>query len=576
MLDAATAQLNATLNIDPSVAWRPERGGRATFDNTLLYVKYVITRNSEWRIGLRFGQPRCAIARRNQGGRVGRRAQKVYLRTFGIERFDAARLQCGTCPELQRPYRCGARRADRHHSQRSRPARDPERRPLSRHPGAGAPAQRRGRPPQAHRRGISGALGRRRGARAGGEEAQGLIPRRAERRRAVSRTLWVTRFKAAFGVVSRFFKHVPEGGAKLFARRNRTVIGGCGRSCRPIRRRCSLLPSHFLSRRSRKRRQCLPQTPINARSAAIARASPATGRSGSASKARVTIEPALDGAGRDLPDEALAPASFLARAHRSGAELKTQLDLAFGARLQSEYLFRGVSLGRLGVEAYGEARFVDGLVYAGLSAHAAGLTDTVAGVNVAAGFRPRVGPLSFDLGVVRYHRPGGGERAFAFGPVAPAGRTDFFELGAGAAYAVDAALTVGARVAYAPDWFGSGRRASYASLRAHYRLPGALVDGLPPGFALSANSGRMTIGSAAAGARIPDYTAWNFGASYSFDRFTIDLRYHDSDLSRKGCGALAAEMGLGLLNSPSGRCAAALVATLSVEFAVSEPGLANP
>jgi len=54
------------------------------------------------------------------------------------------------------------------------------------------------------------------------------------------------------------------------------------------------------------------------------------------SKARVTIEPALDGAGRDLPDEALAPASFLARAHRSGAELKTQLDLAFGARLQSE------------------------------------------------------------------------------------------------------------------------------------------------------------------------------------------------------------------------------------------------
>src|SRR4051812_5456090 len=198
-----------------------------------------------------------------------------------------------------------------------------------------------------------------------------------------------------------------------------------------------------------------------------------------------------------------APASFLARAHRSGAELKTQLDLAFGARLQSEYVFRGVSLGRPGVEAYGEARFVDGLVYAGLSAHAAGLNDTVAGVNVGAGFRPRVGPLSFDLGVVRYHRPRGGERAFAFGPVAPAGRTDFFELGAGAAYAVDAALTVGARVAYAPDWFGSGRPASYGSLRAHYRLPEALVAGLPPGFALSGELGRMTIGGAAAGARIP-------------------------------------------------------------------------
>src|SRR3954447_69857 len=155
------------------------------------------------------------------------------------------------------------------------------------------------------------------------------------------------------------------------------------------------------------------------------------------SKARVTIEPALDGAARAPPADARrrrarpagrgAPAWFLARAHRSGAELKTQLDLAFGARLQSEYVFRGVSLGRPGVEAYGEARFVDGLVYAGLSAHAAGLNDTVAGVNVGAGFRPRVGPLSFDLGVVRYHRPGGGERAFAFGPVAPAGRTDFFE-----------------------------------------------------------------------------------------------------------------------------------------------------
>jgi hypothetical protein len=117
------------------------------------------------------------------------------------------------------------------------------------------------------------------------------------------------------------------------------------------------------------------------------------------SEARVTIEPARDGAGRDLADEALAPAAFLARAHRAGADLKTQLDLAFGARLQSEYFFRGVSLGRRGFESYGEARLVDGLLYAGLSAHAAGLAgDTVGGVNVAAGFRPRVGALSFDLG----------------------------------------------------------------------------------------------------------------------------------------------------------------------------------
>ena len=293
------------------------------------------------------------------------------------------------------------------------------------------------------------------------------------------------------------------------------------------------------------------------------------------SKARVTIEPALDGAGRDLPDEARRRRSWRARIAAARSSRPSSI-LPSGRGCNRNTSLRGVSLGRPGVEAYGEARFVDGLVYAGLSAHAAGLNDTVAGVNVAAGFRPRVGPLSFDLGVVRYHRPGGGERAFAFGPVAPAGRTDFFELGAGAAYAVDAALTVGARVAYAPDWFGSGRPASYGSLRAHYRLPEALVAGLPPGFALSGELGRMTIGGAAAGARIPDYTAWNFGASYSFDRFTIDLRYHDSDLSRKGCGALAAEMGLGLLNSPSGRCAAALVATLSVELRGKRAGPGKP
>src|SRR5215204_3580890 len=96
MPDAATAQLNATLNIDSSVAWPPERGGPATVDNTLLYVKYVITGNSEWRIGLRFRQPRCAIGRRNQGGRVGPRAQKVYLRTLGssgsMQRVSSAEL----------------------------------------------------------------------------------------------------------------------------------------------------------------------------------------------------------------------------------------------------------------------------------------------------------------------------------------------------------------------------------------------------------------------------------------------------------------------------------------------------
>ena len=293
------------------------------------------------------------------------------------------------------------------------------------------------------------------------------------------------------------------------------------------------------------------------------------------SKARVTIEPALDGAGRDLPDEALAPASFLARAHRSGAELKTSSILPSGRgcnRNTSSAACRSDApaskpMARRGSSTASSMQACRPMPRALTTRRRRQRRGGFQAPRRTAQLRPRRRALS---------PPGGGERAFAFGPVAPAGRTDFFELGAGAAYAVDAALTVGARVAYAPDWFGSGRPASYGSLRAHYRLPEALVAGLPPGFALSGELGRMTIGSAAAGARIPDYTTWNFGASYSFDRFTIDLRYHDSDLSRKGCGALAAEMGLGLLNSPSGRCAAALVATLSVEFAVSEPGLANP
>jgi hypothetical protein len=42
---------------------------------------------------------------------------------------------------------------------------------------------------------------------------------------------------------------------------------------------------------------------------------------------------------------------------------------------------------------------------------------------------------------------------------------------------------------------------------------------------------------------LPDYAYWNVGIGFSWKVFTLDLRYHDTNLSKAECNSLTADPG---------------------------------
>ena len=81
----------------------------------------------------------------------------------------------------------------------------------------------------------------------------------------------------------------------------------------------------------------------------------------------------------------------------------------------------------------------------------------------------------------------------------------------------------------------------------------------------SGELGHQNFGTTSATARspavaLPDYTYWNLGFSYVFKALTLDLRYHETTLSRQSCYLIA---GTGQPSTGSNGCSPAVVVTLS-------------
>ena len=275
----------------------------------------------------------------------------------------------------------------------------------------------------------------------------------------------------------------------------------------------------------------------------------------------------------DLPSKQLPPV-----AAEPAPESKV-IDFAFGARIASDYNFRGISQSdhEWSPQAYGELQLFDNFLYAGIAAYRVKLpTDPDAEVDLTAGIRPKWGPLTFDFGVIRYWYPG--ERQFFF----PAGvalspkDTDFTELAAKVSWAVDSSWTLGAGVFHAWDWLGSGAPGTYVNATAKYAFP----DSFLPGFAISGEIGHYSLGRVDAflgGLDLKDYVYWNAGVSYTWKNITVDARYHDTDLNRSDCFLNTTDpSGVFSGSARSKWCDAAFVATVSVDLVASQLGIFAP
>lgn len=252
----------------------------------------------------------------------------------------------------------------------------------------------------------------------------------------------------------------------------------------------------------------------------------------------------------------------------------SMFDFAAGGKIMTDYNFRGISQSdrKPSGTAYFEGRIninESFQIYAAAQAWAVKLpTDPSAEVDLFGGVRATFGPVALDVGVMRYWYPGettyGVNTGYLQNWVKSA---DFTEIYGKGTYTFNEMFTFGANMFYTPNWLNTGATGTYAS--------GTAKVTLPYDFSVSGELGRYFLGTTDSfygSAKLPDYTYWNVGMTYTYKVLSLDLRYHDTNLSKTQCSLLTgnnssfAPAGFGNGSDSSKWCSAAFVATLSVDI----------
>ena len=246
-------------------------------------------------------------------------------------------------------------------------------------------------------------------------------------------------------------------------------------------------------------------------------------------------------------------------------------DLAFGAGLTSDYIFRGISQSNHNpsVNAYFEPRYNVSpylQLYAGVAGSSISFPNRAAAeIDGYAGIRPTFGPLSLDFGGIVYWYPGG---TCYNGSLAPVFGTDclengylpvngnvikkdltFWEVYAKGSYAVNDQVSIGGTAFYSPSVLNSGANGTYVTGGAKLTAPSAAM---PEGWGLylSGDAGKWFLGTSDAfygvigfplGIPYKSYTTWNVGIAITKSVFTLDFRYFDTDMNKGDCNAFTSD-----------------------------------
>lgn len=282
----------------------------------------------------------------------------------------------------------------------------------------------------------------------------------------------------------------------------------------------------------------------------------------------------LPAAPKVLPPAATTPAE------------STPVDLVFGTRLMSDYNFRGISQSNrdFSVMGYGELQLFDNFLYAGVTAWRVDLpTRPGAEVDFTAGIRPKFGPFTFDLGITYYYYPN--ERALMdpMGAYLSVRNTDFLEYGGKVTFAPNDDWQFQAGAYSTGNWLGSHATATYVFGNAKYNIPSGALGFMPSGFSVSGEYGHYFLGTfnspfAGGPFALPDYNYGNVGLSYAWEMFTLDVRYHTTDLSSRKCFALTGDpRGYATGSNRSNWCGDTFIASLSMDLTASKlPGIFAP
>ncbi|MGY4476512.1 uncharacterized protein (TIGR02001 family) [Bradyrhizobium sp. USDA 3364] len=285
-------------------------------------------------------------------------------------------------------------------------------------------------------------------------------------------------------------------------------------------------------------------------------------------------------------------------------------DIAFGAGIMSDYIFRGVTQSNHNpsVTAYFEPRYnvsKDLQLYVGTSTESISFANRAAAeVDVYGGIRPTFGAFAFDIGVWGYLYPGGtcyyggGAVAdFAGNPLSADCQANtltnlavmkkdvsFFEVYGKATWTINDNWAFTINEYYSPNFLNTGAWGNYSSIIGKYTAPSAVFGSSGVGMYVSGEFGRQWLGTSDSfygvpafpnGIKYADYNTWNIGIGFTYKVFTLDLRYSDTDMSKGDCSAFTSDFTAGGTTAvtpinPGGTssnwCGAAGIAKLSVDL----------
>ena len=230
----------------------------------------------------------------------------------------------------------------------------------------------------------------------------------------------------------------------------------------------------------------------------------------------------------------------------------SKLDVNVTASITSDYNYRGYTLSDHRPSASTNFEATYNILFADVTADSVQIPMlSQLQMTDYAGIRPVFGQTTVETGVAYYSYPGSGiDISYPEYYVAPS-------------YAVTSRFTIGVGAYYAPNYSRTGAWENFDSIGAKYTFD--------TGLAISGELGRQSFGitngtATDAAHRLPDYTYWNLGFSYTYKALTFDLRYFATTLSKQSCFLIT---GTGEAASGSNGCDPAVVAKLSWNTSLS-------
>jgi uncharacterized protein (TIGR02001 family) len=182
--------------------------------------------------------------------------------------------------------------------------------------------------------------------------------------------------------------------------------------------------------------------------------------------------------------------------------------VAYNLGVSNEYVFRGLSQTAGKPQFFAGVDVSSGMLYAGAWTSNVSFGDgTDQEVDLYGGFKPTLGALSFDIGVIYY------------GYISDPDNLDDYWEGKLAASTPVGPATLGAAVYYSPEFPYNTGHATYGEINLSGPVGKATVSGAV---------GYQDLDESKTG--LNGYTTWNLGASFPIGgKLSLDVRYWDTD-----------------------------------------------